>query len=108
MYAFVRIAPFFFYSNVPVLAICVASHVVEAITISWEQLTYDAPPGTMVAQTMMGIFSSGVTAVTYLNPGNLITVFEPGCLPFMGACVCLNWILWLATVVNLASKPKAA
>jgi len=110
MYAGCRFSVLFFYNDVHVLLICVISHAVEAITIAWEQLTFHAPPSAMVAQTAMGVFSTGVTSMALINPGFIIRDDggepEPAVLYTMIGLVVLNWCLWLATVVKQCSKPK--
>merc|ERR1711998_150937 len=106
-YAVMRMAPFFFYSNVPVLLISVCSYACEAITIAWEQLSHEAPASSMQPQTGMAVFSTLITLCAYFNPGNTIT--DPATamqLSFMQLCVFLNWCLWTATVVKQNSTPK--
>ena len=108
MYALARAAPFFFYTSVPAMAVCVGSHTVEAITIAWEVRRFEGPPTCLVAQTLMAVFSTGVFLTTYHNPGRVIPgPGTPGPFFFMASCVGLNWLLWLSTLGILASRWQA-
>jgi len=106
-YALLRIAPAFFITNMPVLLMCVISYFIEGVTIAWELSTYDAPAGSMLPQTLMGVFASVVTYTVTTNTDGYIKEVDPDLLLAMQSFCALTWGCWLVGAASTAKAKKA-
>ena len=103
-YAILRIFPAFFITNMPVLLMCVLSYFIEAVTISWEVVKYNAPPNAMVPQTLMGLFATAVTYTVTTNTDGYIKAMDSDLLMYIQVACGLTWACWLASVAKIATK----
>jgi len=104
VYALLRIAPAFFITNVPVLLMCVLSYLIEAITIAWEIIFYNAPNNAMLPQTLMAVFASTVTYAVTTNPDGYIKDVDPTLLMMMQGATSVCWALQLSALTTVATK----
>jgi hypothetical protein len=103
-YAVLRIAPAIFITNQEVLLLCVVSYFIEGVTIAWEIMRYDAPPKSMVPQTLMGVFASVTTYAYTTNEGGFIKDVDPMLLMATQATCGLTWLCWLGGALTTATK----
>ena len=107
-YAILRGAPVFFLGNVPILTCAVASHLLEALSIAWEVISYKCPDSAMVPLTLMGIFSTQTFLTVKFNAGGYIKSSEPKLVAAMAAMVAATWLTWSAAAMSVASRKKKA
>lgn len=105
-YALLRIAPAFFITNMEVLLMCVISYFIEGVTIAWEISSYHAPPGSMLPQTLMGVFASIVTYTVTTNTDGYIKVVDPTILTTLQVFCGLTWGCWLVGAASTATAKK--
>jgi len=103
-YALLRIAPALFITNIPVMLMCVASYFIEGLTIAWEIVSYNAPAGSMVPATLMGIFATTVTYTYTTNTDDFVKDVDPMHITYMQATCALTWACWLASAITTATK----
>ena len=83
---------------------CVASYFIEGLTIAWEIVSYNAPAGSMVPATLMGIFATTVTYTYTTNTDDFVKDVDPMHITYMQATCALTWACWLASAITTATK----
>ena len=76
------------------------------MTICWEVVSYNAPPTSIVPQTLMGIFSTVSTGAVTFNPQGFIPDVPPTLLIVMQISTGFTWVCWCISVATIAMKPK--
>jgi len=89
----------------PALMLAVASHWIEAITIAWELISYNAPKDSSKPLTLMGVFSSWVLYTVMTNTDDYLKV-EPNYLLAMQVMVGLTWLSWLSGLGSIGMRTE--